>query len=99
GRRVGAVAVRTARQSAGEVVPIEQVEVALLAPQGNQMRRAGLTGVEVRQENRRAARQIDVVLVELAVVPRRIRGLQPERQRGRERQQRLAPVVVERTGR
>ena len=61
------------------------------------MRRAGPARVEIGQQHGRSARQIDVEIVQLTVVPRGVGRDQAQRQRGSEREQRLSPVTIERS--
>ena len=96
GHRVGPVAVRPAGEATRQVVAIEQVQVALLAPQRDQVRSAGPGRVEIGQQHRRPAREIDIEVIELTVVPGRVGRDQAQRQRGSEREQRFSPVTIER---
>src|SRR5215471_127932 len=62
----------------GHVVAIEKVRHTLLSPCGKQVRGGGGAGIEVKQYVSTSAK-IGVVLVHLAVIPRRVRSDQAKR--------------------
>src|SRR5215470_1252989 len=93
------MAVGAAVESTRQVVAVQQIGVASLPSEGEQLRRGGLSWVHIDHYRRRAA-QVRVPVVHLTVVPGRVRadklqgGIRPPCQDGFAPDPKRGPIFV-----